>query len=271
MMTVRMSEFVQSFNQENKEEVQLVTIYDDENFFNKYREMPRSQKGLAGAGEWQTLKKLLPDFTDKTVLDLGCGYGWHCQYAAQHDAKAVTGVDISEKMLAVAKDKTKGYPVNYLKADIATVTFPPASFDIVISSLAIHYLADFGSLIANIKSYLKPGGTLIFSVEHPAFTAEGTEDWYYDDNGEILHYPLDSYFLEGSRETTFLGEKVMKYHRTLTTYLQTLLKHHFTLLDVVEPMPPANMLDEPGMKDELRRPMMLIVKAQNQIDSMNIH
>ena len=49
--------------------------YDDDIFFQKYSQMSRSQQGLAGAGEWETLRKLLPDLKDKRVLDLGCGYG----------------------------------------------------------------------------------------------------------------------------------------------------------------------------------------------------
>ena len=73
--------------------------YDDPLFFQKYSQMDRSQRGLAGAGEWHELKKLLPDFEGKTVLDLGCGYGWHCKYAAGHGAAHVLGVDISQKML----------------------------------------------------------------------------------------------------------------------------------------------------------------------------
>ncbi|BCA86582.1 methyltransferase [Enterococcus saigonensis] len=242
----------------------MKNIYDNENFFYKYSQMSRSQKGLAGAGEWQTFQKLLPNFNGKSVLDLGCGYGWHCLYAAEHGAKNITGVDLSQKMLTVARQKTKAYPIHYVQDDIATVSFLADSFDIVISSLAIHYVADFASLIANIKKYLKPEGILLFSVEHPAFTAEGSEDWYYDVQGNKLHYPLDNYFTEGLRETNFLEEKVVKYHRTLTTYLQTLLKNNFILLDVVEPMPPKDMLCEPGMKDELRRPMMLLVKAKNK-------
>ena len=36
--------------------------YDDNIFFQKYSQMSRSQQGLAGAGEWETLRKLLPDF-----------------------------------------------------------------------------------------------------------------------------------------------------------------------------------------------------------------
>lgn len=59
--------------------------------------MARSEGGLKAAGEWQTLRSVLPDFTGKTVLDLGCGYGWHCRYAAEHGAKQVLGIDASEK------------------------------------------------------------------------------------------------------------------------------------------------------------------------------
>lgn len=73
--------------------------YDDLVFFQKYSQMSRSQHGLAGAGEWQTFRKILPDFTDRDVLDLGCGYGWHCKYAAEHGARSVLGIDISQRML----------------------------------------------------------------------------------------------------------------------------------------------------------------------------
>ena len=69
--------------------------YDNEIFFEKYSEMNRSKEGLKGAGEWSELKKVLPDFNGKTVLDLGCGYGWHCKYAVDNGASYVIGTDIS--------------------------------------------------------------------------------------------------------------------------------------------------------------------------------
>ena len=88
--------------------------YDRERFFEKYSQMDRSRLGLAGAGEWESLEPLLPDFAGKRVLDLGCGYGWHCIYAAEHGAASVTGVDLSEKMLAVAREKTTAPQVTYI-------------------------------------------------------------------------------------------------------------------------------------------------------------
>lgn len=53
-----------------------------------------------------------------------------------------------------------------------------------------------------------------------------------------------------------------KYHRTLTTYLNTLLQNGFILQHIIEPQPPEKMMNVSGMKDEMRRPMMLLVSAK---------
>ena len=131
--------------------------YDDNIFFQKYSQMSRSQQGLAGAGEWETLRKLLPDFKDKRVLDLGCGYGWHCIYAMEHGASSVVGVDISHKMLEVAKEKTHFPQVEYKCCAIEDVEFPEESFDVILSSLAFHYVADYEILVKKIYRILKSG------------------------------------------------------------------------------------------------------------------
>ena len=235
--------------------------YDDERFFVKYSEMERSQKGLEGAGEWSMLRKLLPSFDQKRVLDLGCGYGWHCKYAAQNGAKSVLGTDISERMLAEARSKNTHPQIEYVCSAMEDLRFEENSFDVVISSLAFHYIKDFKALAEKISKWTSCGGHFVFSVEHPVFTAYGSQDWYYDPDGNILHFPVDSYFYEGKRDAVFLGERVTKYHRTLTTYLNTLLENGFELQNIVEPQPPKSMMHLPGMADEMRRPMMLIVRA----------
>lgn len=235
--------------------------YDNEAFFKKYSEMDRSKKGLTGAGEWSELQKILPSFEGKTVLDLGCGYGWHCKYAAEHGAFHVLGTDISHKMLAMAEKINADRLIEYRLSPMEDLSFPDGSFDIVLSSLAFHYIRDFEPLVSNISQWLKKGGHFVFSTEHPVFTAYGSQDWYYDDKGNILHFPVDNYYYEGKREAVFLGEKVIKYHRTLTTYLNSLLENGFEIRRVIEPQPPENMMDIPGMKDERRRPMMLLISA----------
>lgn len=236
-------------------------IYDNSIFFEKYSQMSRSKEGLSGAGEWGALKKMLPSFSGKRVLDLGCGYGWHALYAMENGASSVVGVDISQKMLKIAKDKTHYPEVEYICSAIEDIDFEKESFDIVISSLVFHYIEDYSQIINKIHKALKPNGNLIFTVEHPLFTANGTQDWCYDNNGDIKHFPVDDYYYEGERTAYFLGEAVVKYHRTITTYLNTLLVNNFKINQVVEPMPPQEMMSIPEMKNEMRRPMMLIISA----------
>ena len=243
--------------------------YDNEQFFEAYSKFPRSVEGLTAAGEWHELQKMLPSFTGKRVLDIGCGFGWHCIYAAQQGASYVLGTDISANMLAGASQKTKALgeeissKIEYEQLAMEDMNFPPSSFDIVISSLAFHYTPDFAAVCQRIYACLAPGGNFVFSVEHPVFTAQGTQTWYQGTNGENVHWPVDSYFIEGKREATFLGEQVTKYHKTLTTYLNTLLQTGFTITAMVEPQPAPHLLETvKGMRDELRRPMMLLVSAK---------
>ena len=80
-----------------------------------------------------------------------------------------------------------------------------------------------------------------------------------------MHWPVDRYFMEGPRQALFLGEEVTKYHRTLTSYLGALAANGFEVTALEEPQPPQELLESvPGMQDELRRPMMLIISARKK-------
>ncbi len=92
-------------------------------------------------------------------------------------------------------------------------------------------------------------------------TAGIHQDWIYAENGTALHWPVDNYFFPGRRETFFLGQSVEKQHHTLTQILNTLIGTGFQIASVEEAMPPQEMMNIPGMTDEMRRPMMLLVKA----------
>ncbi|WP_458352719.1 class I SAM-dependent methyltransferase [Peribacillus frigoritolerans] len=236
--------------------------YDDANFFTAYEQMPRSVKGLEAAGEWHVLKELIPNLRNKTVLDLGCGFGWHCRFAREQQASSVVGVDISDNMLQRARDKTDDPCISYIKMPIEDIDFSGSEFDVVISSLAFHYIESFEAICKKVHDCLKPGGTFVFSVEHPIFTSRNEQAWYDDDYGNHLHWPVDNYQYEGVRETTFLTENVVKYHRTISTYMNDLIGAGFSIKAVKEPMPSDDMLKRvPEMKDENRRPMFLMISA----------
>lgn len=237
--------------------------YDDPNFFEQYSEMPRSKGGLEAAGEWPVLREMLPDLEGKAVLDLGCGYGWHCRYAREMGARSVLGIDISAKMLAEARKQTKDPAITYRQVAIEDVDLSAGYFDVVLSSLALHYVKDFARVCHEVYRLLKNKGTFVLSVEHPIFTARAEQDWHYGPQGERLHWPVDHYQAEGVRETHFLGSDVTKYHRTVATYMNTLIAAGFTVKDVAEPQPTAEALERyPEMKDESRRPIFLLIGVE---------
>ena len=226
--------------------------------------MTRSVMGLAGAGEWETVKSLLPDVKGKDILDLGCGFGWHAAYFAENGCRSVDAVDASEKMISRAKLMHSGSRIRYSLADIEDIEIAPDSYDLIFSSLVFHYIRDYDSLVQKIFRGLSKGGTLLFSCEHPIYTAEGSEDWCCNEDGTIKHFPVDRYFAMGTRETSFLGKTVEKQHRTLTGYIMPLIENGFVLSALKEPEVPEHLKHLKEMENEWRRPMMLVVRADKK-------
>ncbi len=237
------------------------SVYDDDGFFSEYAKMPRSRDGLYAAGEWHQLKHLFPHLKDKDILDLGCGYGWHCHYAEEQGARKVLGIDLSRKMIEEAEKRNPGKRIEYRVCGIEEYEYPESSWDFVVSNLALHYIEDIVSVFRKVHRTLRQNGVFLFNIEHPVFTAGVNQDWIYDRDGHPMYWPVDNYFYPGERKTHFLGCDVIKQHHTLTGILMGLLDNGFELKAVEEAEPSPSMLDMPGMKDELRRPMMLLVKA----------
>lgn len=242
----------------------MINEYDNQTFFDQYAKMPRSKEGLTAAGEWRQLKGLFPPVSGKSVLDLGCGYGWHCRYAAEQGAARVLGLDISEKMLAEA-GRRGGEGIEYRLCGIEDYEYPAAAWDMVVSNLVLHYIEDLDAVYRKVFKTLRPGGVFLFNIEHPTFTAGVGQDWVYFPDGTPRHWPVDDYFIPGERVTSFLGCQVKKQHHTLTQILNGLLHCGFTITAVEEAQPPKEMLGQPGMPDELRRPMMLLVRAEKEV------
>ena len=235
--------------------------YDNETFFEEYAKMPRSKNGLSSAGEWRQLKPLFPQLQGKQVLDLGCGYGWHCKFSAEQGAEKVLGLDLSQKMIEEAKMRNNKSQIEYRICGIEEYEYPANTWDCVVSNLALHYIENIDEIFQKIHQTLKSDGVFLFNIEHPVFTSGVGQDWVYTNEGKPQYWPIDNYFYPGERKTNFLGCDVTKQHHTLTQILMGLLNSGFELEVVEEAEPPKEMMNIPGMKDELRRPMMLLVKA----------
>ena len=228
--------------------------YDDPEFFAAYAQMLRSQLGLEGAGEWHQLQPLFPDIAGKHVLDLGCGYGWHCQYAAENGAELVLGIDQSTQMIDEAKKRNSGEIITYRVCDLLQYEYPASAFDLVISNLVLHYIEDLEWIYSSIYRTLRQGGVFLMNIEHPVFTA-GVNQCFAPDGT----WPVDNYYHPGERTTDFLGHRIIKQHHTLTQILMGLIRAGFRIEAVEEAMPPQTWRSQ--MPEEMRRPMMLLVKA----------
>ncbi len=237
-------------------------IYDHPAFFEAYSRLPRSVAGLDGAPEWPAVRAWLPDMRGLRAVDLGCGYGWFCCWAREQGATRVLGVDVSEKMLQRARAATRDTAIDYLGADMENLELAEASFDLAYSSLALHYVAHPATLFATVHSALVAGGRLVFSVEHPIFTAPTRPGWSVDAEGRKT-WPVDGYLLEGPRQTDWLTTGVIKQHRTLATYVNLLLRQGFALLHVEEWGPTDDQIaTRPALNDERQRPPFLIIAAR---------
>lgn len=237
-------------------------IYDDEEFFAGYSRLRRSVEGLDGAPEWPALQALLPDLSGQNVLDLGCGFGWFCRWARQQGAAHVLGIDVSEKMLARARGEADDPAITYRKADMEKLDLPPEVFRLVYSSLALHYVENLSGLMSQAHRSLISGGVLVFSVEHPIYTAPSQPNWSLDAAGRKT-WPVDGYLDEGPRSTDWLAKGVIKQHRTLATYINMLIGIGFAISHVEEWGPTEEQIaTQPNWSDERQRPPFLLVAAR---------
>jgi ubiquinone/menaquinone biosynthesis C-methylase UbiE len=237
-------------------------VYDRPDFFDGYSQLGRSVEGLDGAAEWPALRAMLPAMNGLRVVDLGCGFGWFCRWAREQGAAQVVGLDLSEKMLARARATTSDRAITYERADLDQLDLPGDSFDLAYSSLALHYVEDAARLFATIHRASVPGGSFVFSTEHPIYMAPTNPRWSIDADGRKT-WPLDRYLVEGPRTTDWLAKGVVKHHRTMGTTLNLLMRAGFTIQHVEEFCPTADQIAaKPELALERERPTFLLVAAQ---------
>lgn len=171
------------------------------------------------------------------------------------------GLDISERMLERARRETADPAIEYQFADLDQLELPEKSFDLAYSSLSFHYVEDFARLIRAIHTAVVPGGWLVFTIEHPIYTAAMNPHWIQDEEGPPA-WPVNRYAVEGERRGLWLGARVRKYHRTIGTTLNTLLDAGFTVRRIEEFAPtPAQIAEDPALAEEAERPMFMTVAA----------
>ena len=239
-------------------------IYDNEIFFSGYKKLREKKINANNLFEIPALFSMMPELKGKRILDLGCGFGEHCKQFVNYGAEKVVGIDISKKMLEVAMAENCDPKIQYINISMEDIAQLQERFDIVISSLAVHYVEDFDVVIKNVYNLLDENGIFIFSQENPLCTCHtGGDRWTRDEKGNKLYLNLSDYGVEGERESVWFVDNVKKYHRTFSTIVNTLVKAGFNIEKMIEPLPTDELLEKyPDYKDLLHKPDFLLIKAR---------
>ena len=237
-------------------------FYDDESVFRTYSEMRQRRDSPNETIEAPVFRELVGDVRALRVLDLGCGTASVGRELLARGARQYVGLEGSRRMATAAREQLRDTAGVIIDGRIETWTYPPRAFDLVVSRLALHYVADLRALLANVARALVDGGRLVFSVEHPVITScsrgwkEGTvrRDWLVDD-----------YFKTGSRRTRWLGGEVRKYHRTVEDHFAAMSAAGFAVEELREARPRVEMFaDVATFERRTRIPLFLIMAGRKR-------
>lgn len=210
------------------------------------------------------------DVSAKRVLDAGCGEGRFARMLAERGAQ-VTAFDFSPRMIELATEIEAKQPlgIEYLVADMTDLSrFPDGSFDMVVAYLSLIDVPDGERALREIARVLWANGTFQFSVVHPCFLVPDAS-WEPRNPGTFpiwdkdkLYKKVDNYF--PAREIRFkmwptAPVETINYHRTLTDYAHALRDAGLLIRDIVEPVPPEDLMARMDyLRENLRAPTMML-------------
>lgn len=241
-------------------------IYDNEEFFDRYIQLRSDSENMNELVEKPALMKLLPELSQMKILDLGCGTGNHCIEYVRRGAESVLGVDLSERMLQEAEKRNSHPAVRYLRLGMEDIGQLDEKFDLVTSSLAVHYVENFDQLAEKTAEVLEKDGLFVFSQEHPLTTSlYEPERFTCDENGKAIHVNIADYSRDHLHETDWFVSGVRKYHRSFSSILNALIRAGFIIEEVVEPVPDDQWLSlHPKKKKLLHKPDFLLIRARKR-------
>jgi len=204
---------------------------------------------------------LLGEVAGLRVLDAGCGSGICSEILARRGA-TVHGVDVTPEMLALARRRCAGLPVELTLGDLAKPLhwLADQSFDRVLCALALDYVAPLDPVFAELHRVTRPGGALVFSMGHPMgdWMDEGT-------HGDRSYHETNRFGMYWGG----FGEPrpyVESYRRPLAAILNPLAAAGWTLERIVEPRPQDEMraVAEKDYLKLARSPAFICVRAQRR-------
>lgn len=213
--------------------------------------------------------RVLGAVKDTHVLDLACGQGYFSRIAQRSGAR-VTGIDIAPELIKIAKAEGPS-DIRYMVASADRIDLPESSFESAICVLALQNIKNLSGTLAQVSFLLKPGGTFVIVLNHPAFRIPRLSEWGYDPEKKVQFRRLDGYLSESTHEIHMhpgINPHVttISYHRPLQLYMKELTKHGFVLAGLEEWI--SHRTSEKGPKanaeDTARKefPLFLMLKAR---------
>ena len=183
-----------------------------------------------------SLFNVLGEVSGQQVCDLACGQGRIAHELAQRGAQVV-GVDLSANLIAIAQREASHEAIQYLVDDAETLsTIEDEQFDVVVCNLALMDIPDLPKTVNSVWRILRVNGSFVFSITHPCFEAPHSQ-WVTASDGKMSR-EVSTYFQEGFWRSSYsegVRGKVGAYHRTLSTYINTLTEAGFNIVQVIEP------------------------------------
>lgn len=184
-------------------------------------------------------EELVGGVAGQEVCAVACGQGREARYLASQGA-AVTGVDLSENLLTIAREHEEADPlgITYLQGDAHTLDgLATDSFDGVVCYMALMDIPSLDRALQSIARVLRPGGWFVFAITHPCFKTPATSD-LVDHTNNTIRRTVGRYFDEGYWDGPGQIQAALPigaYHRTLSTYVTELTRAGLVIEQLREP------------------------------------
>jgi SAM-dependent methyltransferase len=194
------------------------------------------------------------------VLDLGCGDGLYGRELLAAGSSSYTGLESARSMVEMANQNLQGTSAEIIHSKIEDWSFPVERFDLIVSRLALHYVADLETTLRRVHHALRPGGRLVFSVVHPLITSS---DKSRAGGGKRLDWIVDDYFVPGPRSVYFMGDRVEQHHRTVEEIFGALQRSGFVVEQLRESCPRPEQFTDPALYARRQRiPLFLFLAGK---------
>jgi SAM-dependent methyltransferase len=205
--------------------------------------------------------ELVGNFNQLDIIDLGCGDASFGKEALLQGARSYIGIEVSKAMVNAALAMLTNTSGKVRHQRIESWIAQSEQADLVSSRLALHYVENLKPVFQEAYQGLRPGGRMIFSVEHPVITS----NFASLAEGRRTTWLVDNYFKPGARVHQWLGHEVTKYHRTLEEYFDLITTAGFQLERIRESRPqPQKFSSEKEYERRLRIPLFLFISAYKQ-------